>query len=526
VWNITITIIINIWYLTYYTVAPDEHDITHIYTREELLSFFKSSIEHVKEEVANDEAGWEDVEEEEEEKAPSKKSTKKQSVDSKKAPTKQAAAAAAVEPKQAAKKTPSAKKQPANKKKQQQHEHDDEDGGEDGEDVDMFNDNDTIQDNRWTHPHIVVGMVGYPNVGKSSVVNVLCGRKRVAVGATPGKTKHLQTLFIAKDIILCDCPGLVFPSANTTKDDMVCDGVLPIDQMREYRGPIALLCQRIPPHVFELLYGLVLPKKRKQNNDEAPPLGVEELLYTFARARGMMSQKDVPNAPAAARLLLKDYVNGKLLYCHPPPLLPQQQQAEADAAVAALVDEDEIDENDEDYFTDEDEEAEETSANGDKKQDAQKGTQEEQDDEDGEDEEDEVDLFVEEEVGEKIDKHNKKKSAHDVKFNEENVNSALLEEKEQQRRAKRGGAEGMKQHYYYDPLEKQEIHAGSAKGEKHVHATLPSNKQEKILDVLAKNISSREDAIDKMRQQQNLTKDEQQQLKALKRRFVYMKKFI
>jgi len=38
----------------------------------------------------------------------------------------------------------------------------------------------------------VVGFVGYPNVGKSSTINVLCGQKRVAVAATPGKTKHFQ----------------------------------------------------------------------------------------------------------------------------------------------------------------------------------------------------------------------------------------------------------------------------------------------------------------------------------------------
>ena len=37
---------------------------------------------------------------------------------------------------------------------------------------------------------LTVGLVGYPNVGKSSVINVLCGKKRVGVAAMPGKTKH------------------------------------------------------------------------------------------------------------------------------------------------------------------------------------------------------------------------------------------------------------------------------------------------------------------------------------------------
>jgi large subunit GTPase 1 len=37
-----------------------------------------------------------------------------------------------------------------------------------------------------------IGLVGYPNVGKSSTINALVGAKCVAVGSTPGKTKHFQ----------------------------------------------------------------------------------------------------------------------------------------------------------------------------------------------------------------------------------------------------------------------------------------------------------------------------------------------
>ena len=76
-----------------------------------------------------------------------------------------------------------------------------------------------------------IGMVGYPNVGKSSVINVLCGSKKVGVAAMPGKTKHFQTLLISNKICLCDCPGLVFPSFAQNRAEMVVCGVLPIDQL-------------------------------------------------------------------------------------------------------------------------------------------------------------------------------------------------------------------------------------------------------------------------------------------------------
>ena len=68
---------------------------------------------------------------------------------------------------------------------------------------------------------VTIGMVGYPNVGKSSVINVICKKKLVGVAAQPGKTKHFQTLFIEKDLLLCDCPGLVFPNFTSNRSEMV-----------------------------------------------------------------------------------------------------------------------------------------------------------------------------------------------------------------------------------------------------------------------------------------------------------------
>lgn len=66
-----------------------------------------------------------------------------------------------------------------------------------------------------------IGFVGFPNVGKSSLVNVLCKKKLVGVAAMPGKTKHFQTLYLESDFMLCDCPGLVFPSAESNREQMV-----------------------------------------------------------------------------------------------------------------------------------------------------------------------------------------------------------------------------------------------------------------------------------------------------------------
>lgn len=45
---------------------------------------------------------------------------------------------------------------------------------------------------RVTENVVTIGLVGYPNVGKSSTINSLLAEKKVSVSATPGKTKHFQ----------------------------------------------------------------------------------------------------------------------------------------------------------------------------------------------------------------------------------------------------------------------------------------------------------------------------------------------
>ncbi len=68
----------------------------------------------------------------------------------------------------------------------------------------------------YSGPPAVIGMIGYPNVGKSSVINLLLGGKRVSVSRTPGHTKHCQSLPLCGHpdeggVVILDCPGLVFP---------------------------------------------------------------------------------------------------------------------------------------------------------------------------------------------------------------------------------------------------------------------------------------------------------------------------
>ena len=180
-----------------------------------------------------------------------------------------------------------------------------------------------VKDKNGEHPRkITIGLVGYPNVGKSSTINALIGAKKVSVSSTPGKTKHFQTIHLSPDVVLCDCPGLVFPNFATTKAELVCNGILPIDQLREFTGPAGLVAQRIPQSFFEALYGIKVHTRPLEEGGTGTPTA-EEILTAYAVARGFTKTgQGQPDESRAARYVLKDYVSGKLLFCHPPPTDP------------------------------------------------------------------------------------------------------------------------------------------------------------------------------------------------------------
>jgi large subunit GTPase 1 len=178
------------------------------------------------------------------------------------------------------------------------------------------------------------GMVGFPNVGKSSVINVLMGHAkhahgvvRVAVAAQPGKTKHFQTLLLPdrEDMLLVDCPGLVFPSFVNNTADLIAAGVFPIAQMRDPWPVVNLLCRRIPREILNALYGIHIPMPSADamllvKDGTIPNPTAEEFLTTYCVARSMLAASSgIPDFHRASRIVIKEYASGKLLYCHSPP---------------------------------------------------------------------------------------------------------------------------------------------------------------------------------------------------------------
>ncbi|KAJ8039385.1 Guanine nucleotide-binding protein-like 1 [Holothuria leucospilota] len=173
------------------------------------------------------------------------------------------------------------------------------------EGVDVFKEHEFFKDGILT-----IGCVGHPNVGKSSLINGLCGRKVVSASRTPGHTKHFQTIFLTPTVKLCDSPGLVFPSL-VDKQLQILSGIYPIAQVREPYTPVGYLAQRIPlVRILKITHPDMDDSPASSSN---PQWSAYDICDAWAEKRGFMtakaSRRDVYRA---ANNILRLAVEGKL----------------------------------------------------------------------------------------------------------------------------------------------------------------------------------------------------------------------
>lgn len=190
---------------------------------------------------------------------------------------------------------------------------------------------------------LTIGCVGHPNVGKSSFMNALIGKKVVSVSRTPGHTKHFQTIFLTPNIRLCDCPGLVFPSYYP-KQLQVLMGCYPISQLREPYSSIQYLAERIDmvaklklkpadevrhqkPAINDRNYIPIEVRGEKQAGTSAE-WSAWTICESWALHRGFLTAKSGrPDVYRAANHLLRMALDGRTLCLafYPPDYLSQKK---------------------------------------------------------------------------------------------------------------------------------------------------------------------------------------------------------
>ncbi|KAH9854354.1 NGP1NT-domain-containing protein [Lenzites betulinus] len=162
---------------------------------------------------------------------------------------------------------------------------------------------------------ISVGFVGYPNVGKSSVINTLKSGKVCTVAPVPGETKVWQYITLTKRIYLIDCPGIVPTSAKDTQTSTVLKGVVRVEALPTPSEHIPALMARVKPIYLARTYGVPLPDAEDPERAWPP----ETLLDKLARMKGRLLKGGEPDMEAVAKIILTDWVRGRIPFFVPPP---------------------------------------------------------------------------------------------------------------------------------------------------------------------------------------------------------------
>ena len=141
---------------------------------------------------------------------------------------------------------------------------------------------------------IKIGILGKPNVGKSSIINVLRGKKSAPTSSTPGYTKGEQWIKITPNILLVDSPGII--TWHEEEDELILQDSLDIDKAEDPISTALKLFDRNP----KVLKKLGLTKEG------------EDALNEFALKTGKLKKGGLPNTGEAAKMIVRKWQRGTL----------------------------------------------------------------------------------------------------------------------------------------------------------------------------------------------------------------------
>eukprot|EP00127_Corallochytrium_limacisporum_P004630 Clim_evm5s171 gene=Clim_evmTU5s171 len=147
---------------------------------------------------------------------------------------------------------------------------------------------------------ISVGFIGYPNVGKSSVINALKAAKVCKTAPIPGETKVWQYITLFRRIYLIDCPGVVHSNEKDTEAEAVLKSVVRIENLETPEDYIEPMLERINP----------LYIKRTYNVDGWED--GEDFLDKLARKSGRLLKGGEADIRTVAKMVLSDWQRGRL----------------------------------------------------------------------------------------------------------------------------------------------------------------------------------------------------------------------
>ncbi|KEG14131.1 GTPase protein [Trypanosoma grayi] len=170
---------------------------------------------------------------------------------------------------------------------------------------------------------IVVGVIGYPNVGKSSVINALKRKHVVGVGNMPGFTTGNTEVELRSDIRVMDCPGVVSPGEDN--GDVVLRNAVKVSDLANPFTPVQRLLQRCTQLDTDdavgkqLLAAGVHPLALFYNIGSFDPNDTLAFIRLVGQRRGRLRHGGTVDEEGTARMILQDWNDGRIAYYTLPP---------------------------------------------------------------------------------------------------------------------------------------------------------------------------------------------------------------
>ena len=149
-------------------------------------------------------------------------------------------------------------------------------------------------------------VVGIPNVGKSTLINQISGRKGAKAENRPGVTRGKQWVTVDSGLLLLDTPGILWPKFEDPNVGMmlaytgaVKDGIMDLEELSSRL--MSLLWQRYPEKI-----------KERYNIDCPPDTAGWELLQAAGKKRGYLLARGEIDTERMAKVLLDEFRSGKL----------------------------------------------------------------------------------------------------------------------------------------------------------------------------------------------------------------------
>ena len=164
---------------------------------------------------------------------------------------------------------------------------------------------------------VTVGIVGLPNVGKSSIINSLKRTKAVATGQTPGLTKQAQEVHLDRHVKLIDSPGVVFTSGEGSTANALRNAVK-VERLEDPEVPVHEIVRKCPAKQLMRVYRIPAFKD------------ADEFIRHVAQVRGKLRRGGLADTIGAARLILQDWNTGAIpFYSLPPERSGKEYEASA-----------------------------------------------------------------------------------------------------------------------------------------------------------------------------------------------------